>query len=173
MKLSKQQIAMFWRMFAQAVHERGIARGQETQYRREILRETTGYEHLTEINPTDQFDRVMARVCEEAGDYASAIRYQGATVDRWRHVITERAREVLLMKGGLSDERGELLPGVVESYLTGIILQGRLVSTTLERDAFAARLAKADGWYDFDERALRLLLQIVCSERAKLVKGAA
>ncbi len=168
MKLSKCQLALFWRTFTAAAINAGIPELERDKWRYRILREQAGVGHLAELDRTAGFDKVMAYLSEMAGDYEAAVHYSGGGVRRYRAAIERVARELLLAKGGLEGRDGELIPGVVESYLTGIIYQGRLVHTRLTERQFALRLADGAGWDDLTELVLRLILQIVNSQARKV-----
>ena len=66
----------------------------------------------------------------------------------------------------MSDER------TPEAYVAGVMFQGRLVHRPYDTpSAFGWRLASESAWEDIPAAKLRLVLQILSSELAKLRKG--
>ena len=160
MKISKQQQGQFWRVFAQACTSLGIPGDGRDEYRHRVLREETGTEHLGDINPTDDFDKVMTRLAMDAGDYALAGKYSAGDVSRYRKLILDRARDII---AGTETTPGE--------YVAGIMFQGRMVYRPHDTPkTFGARLDADDigPWSDSPTATLRLLLQIVTTEWRKV-----
>jgi len=81
--LTKKQAAMFWRTFGAACSEQGIRdKDARETYRRRVLLETTGKLHMGNLNRTRDYERVMMRLCQDAGDYEGACRYVGGNEKR-------------------------------------------------------------------------------------------
>lgn len=53
------------------IHEAAREQGEQPEaYRKRIMAEELGVDHLSEVSRGSGFDRLMARVCRDAGDDA-------------------------------------------------------------------------------------------------------
>lgn len=161
MNLTKQQLAAFWRIFPQAAKEMG---GDETSYRRKVLSEEAGVEHLGDLGRTTGFEKVMSRLASDAGDFELAIKYAGGESNRYRHLILTRARDIISKSGDTST--------TPERYVAGILLRGRMVYRPyLNVDTLGDRMASGEEWDSFPPATLHLLLQIITTEWRKVRAG--
>lgn len=168
MKLSKAQQGQYWRLFNQATTNLHMDRYKGEEYRHQVLFEEAGVVHIGDLGTTGAYEKVMARMAVDAGDYELACRYATGDARRYRHMILDRAREILeaTAAAGRSDER------TPEAYVAGVMFQGRLVHRPYDTPAtFGRRLAEESAWEDIPAATLRLVLQILSSELAKLRKG--
>lgn len=169
MKISRIQQGQFWRVFQMATVNQHLDPNECEKYRHDVLREEAGVEHLGDLGKTVAYDRVMARLAVDAGDYEMACRFATGDVKRYRHMVLSRARAVLeaTAAAGKPDER------TPEAYVAGVMFQERLVYRPHDTPAsFGARLADESAWEDIPCATLRLVLQILSSELAKIRKGA-
>lgn len=169
MKLSKAQTGQYWRLFQQATSNMHMDPNQCDKYRHEVLFEEAGVVHLGDLGTTSAYEKVMARMAVDAGDYELACRYATGDARRYRHMILDRARSVLeaTAAAGKPDER------TPEAYVAGVMFQGRLVYRPYDTPAsFGVKLQEESAWEDIPPATLRLVLQILSSELAKLRKGA-
>ena len=145
------------RMFFMALRPAAQAVGEDHEsYRRRILREELGVEHLNEARRTDGFDKLMQRVLSDGGDYARALEYAVGDVRRFRHLALAAASRIV----GETDERAAY------RYVASVAIQMRYSS--MERDALAMRLQRSDGWDDFTDIQLRKIVQALnCHVRRK------
>lgn len=160
MKISKQQQGQFWRVFAQACTSLGIPGDGRDEYRHRVIREEAGVEHLGDISPTGDFDKVMTRLALDAGDFALAAKYSAGDVSRYRKLILDRAGDII---AGTATTPGE--------YVAGIVFQGRMVYRPYDTPkTFGAKLDSDDlgVWTDMPVATLRLVLQIVTTEWRKV-----
>ena len=118
-------------------------------YRKRIMREELGVDHLSEVSRTDGFDRLMCRMLKDCGDYSHALDYTGGDVRRLRYLALSAARQCC-DGAPLSnaDERQMLC-----KYVAGLIVNMKYSS--LDRDALAIRLQRDDGWDDFTPMQLK------------------
>ena len=115
-------------------------------YRKRVMAEELGVDHLSKVSRGSGFDTLMARICRDAGDDARAIKYALASVTRFRHVITDAAER--------------LAPGNALSYVAGVLIQSHTVRD-VRPAILAARLATDSGWLDLTEPQLRRLLAML------------
>lgn len=141
--LTKPQIAAYFRAACAAAREQGE---QPEAYRKRVMAEELGVEHLSQVSSTTGFDTLMARICRDAGDDANAIKYALATSTRLRHLITDAAEA--------------LAPGNALNYVAGVMIQSRTVRG-YDQPTLTARLASDSGWLDLTNPQLRRLLAML------------
>lgn len=122
-------------------------------YRKRILREELGVDHLSEVSRGSGFDRLMARVCRDAGDDARAIKYSLSAVARYRHLIVETAEKIA--------------PGNALEYVAGVMIQSCTVRD-VRPAILAARLSTDSGWLDLTDPQLRRLLAMLQTHLRRL-----
>ena len=109
-------------------------------YRKRIMREELGVDHLSEVSRTDGFDRLMCRMLKDCGDYSHALDYVGGDVKRLRYLAISAAARIC--DGAPFDVEKMLC-----RYVAGVMINMKYSS--LDRDALAIRLQRDDGWDDF------------------------
>ena len=120
----------------------------ETQeaYRKRVMAEELGVEHLSQVSATTGFDTLMARVCSDAHDDAGAIRYALAPHMRLRRLVMDAAEA--------------LAPGSALAYVAGVMIQSHTVRG-YDQPTLAARLTTDSGWLDLTNPQLRRLLAML------------
>ena len=74
--LTPAQRSAFFRALQAASIELGHATPEEREdYRKTVMREETGKEHLAQLSRTKDFDACMRRFASDAGDYETASRF--------------------------------------------------------------------------------------------------
>ena len=115
-------------------------------YRRRIMAEELDVESLSQVTPTSGFDKLMARICRDSGDYQRATIYATQTARRMQYLIVDAARAIA--------------PKDPYSYVAGVMQQSRLApigdATTL-----ADRLRNGSAWLDVPESHLRRILAML------------
>ncbi len=137
-----QRKALF-RMIRPAAFEAGE---DPEVYRKRILKEELGVEHLSQVSSTAGYDKLMARISRDAGDDLAAIKYSLATTARIRHLIMEAALEIA--------------PDNALNYVAGVMIQSHTVRG-YDQPTLAARLATDSGWLDLTNPQLRRLLAML------------
>ena len=115
-------------------------------YRKRIMREELGVDHLSDVSRTDGFDRLMCRMLKDCGDYSHALDYVGGDVKRLRYLALSAAARIC--DGAPLDVELMLC-----RYVAGVIINMKYSS--LDRDALAIRLQRDDGWDDFTPMQLK------------------
>ena len=115
-------------------------------YRKRIMREELGVDHLSEVSRTDGFDRLMCRMLKDCGDYSHALDYVGGDVKRLRYLALSAAARIC---GGAPFDVELMLC----RYVAGVMINMKYSS--LDRDALAIRLQRDDGWDDFTPMQLK------------------
>ena len=116
------------------------------KYRKMIMREELGVDHLSEVSRTDGFERLMCRLLKDSGDYSHALDYVGGDVKRLRYLALSAANAVC--DGAPEDVELQLC-----RYIAGVMVNMHF--SPLSRDALAMRLQRADGWDDFTPMQLK------------------
>lgn len=117
-------------------------------YRKRVMKEELGVEHLRDVTKTTGFDTLMRRVLGDAGQYEAALEYVGGDVKRMRYIAIECATKIIVSQGnGVPDRRACL------RYIASIFVQMNL--THEDRDSLAFRLDRDDGWDDFTTASLK------------------
>jgi hypothetical protein len=123
---------------------RGLGETPEV-YRKRVMREELGVEHLAEVSRTDGYDRLMSRICRDAGDDARAIRFAVAPAARYRRAILEAA--------------GRIAPGRAVEYVAGVMVQARMVHA--DPAELAVSLTTDSGWAHFSVGQLKKVLAML------------
>ncbi|MBQ1428226.1 MAG: hypothetical protein IIZ06_01035 [Kiritimatiellae bacterium] len=140
--LTRPQLAAFWRAAAMAAKEVGEPL---ESYRKRVMREELGVEHLAEVSRTTGFDTIMARIWHDAGRDDLAVNCATAATTRLRHVIVAAATQIA--------------PESPLVYLAGVMLQSRTVN--MDKSILAACLSTDSGWLDFTIPQLRRILAML------------
>jgi len=159
MKLTKAQQNAFWRHYAGAWAARAAAAGIDPgdraasdRWRRQLIFAETGRRSLAEVSRTRGFDRLLQRVCMEAGHYARAAEVELSRMRR----IRERAEDCLRQ--------------VCE------ILGRPALATARERwgyiNAVTTRALGTPEWEDIAEDDLEKVFQILDTHRRRLLRRA-
>lgn len=148
--LSQSQRMTLFATIREAAREQGE---QPEAYRKRILREELGVDHLSEVSRGSGFDRLMARVCRDAGNDARAIKYSLSAVARYRHLIVATAEKIA--------------PGNALEYVAGVMIQSRTVRD-VRPAILAARLSTDSGWLDLTDPQLRRLLAMLKTHLRRL-----
>ena len=140
------QKRVFWRHFTAAVQSLGLPPDKREEYRRAVLREEGGVEHLTDLGRPHGFDAVCLRLCLDADDYLGAARYEVGDARRMGVIVEAAIREIVAGT-----------PTTPEAYLAGIFAHAHL--------PFPA----TPEWYlDVSEDLLRSIMQMVLTHRRRI-----
>ena len=152
----RQRSAFFLALRAACVELGHDTPESREEYRKTVMREEAGVEHLADLSRTVDFDAVMRRFASDAGDFEMASRF--AVADEYRKVAIVRAccAQVLQLNG--------TTPGTVDAadYLGGIVEQARI---PCGRD-----LIDSTFWMDCNPDHLLTLFQILDTHRRRLLR---
>lgn len=115
MKLTLAQRKTFFASVRQAASELGE---DAEAYRRRILREELGVEHMADVSRTGDFDRLMARICSDRGDYERALAYSQGAVVRIVHLIVGVAEKIVAASPDYD--------GTAIDYVVGVMAQSKM-----------------------------------------------
>ena len=129
------------------------------QYRKRVMRETVGVDHLSEVTRTDGFDRMMCRILQDRGDYQRASEYILGGLTRLRYLIREAAEKIV----AATSYRGSAY-----DYTAGVMIQNGMLPSYTVRSSAAEKLMHEAGWLDYTDRQVKLVLIILQKEVARL-----
>ena len=141
------------RLFFMAIRPAAQEVGEEPEaYRRRVLQEELGVEHLAEVSRGGDFDKLMARIWQDLGDYSRALEYSMGSFSRVKHLIVKAAERIVAAK---PDWRGSAY-----DYIAGVMHQCGMLKERPTR-AFTERLVADSGWLDFTEPQLKRLMMML------------
>ena len=155
--ISPRQRAAFWAAHRIACVNLGIDTpdGREA-YRKRVMMEEAGCEHLAQLGSTGDFDRVMARFAKDAGEWEMAGRFAAANEARKAALVRICCAQVMQLKGcpaGSTDGA---------EYLAGIVNQAGV--------ACGRSLVDSGFWMDVNPERLMTLFQILDMYRRRLLR---
>ena len=156
--LTPAQRSAFFRALQAASIELGHITPEEREdYRKSVMREETGKEHLAQLSRTQDFDACMRRFASDAGDFETASRFAIADDARKAAIVRICCAQVMQLKG--------CVMGTTEAadYLAGIVEQARV---PCGRD-----LIDSSFWMDCAPDNLLTLFQILDTHRRRLIRG--
>lgn len=156
--LTSAQRSAFFRALQAASIELGHATPEEREdYRKLVMCEETGKEHLAQLSRTKDFDACMRRFAVDAGDYETASRFAIADDARKAAILRICCAQVLQLKG--------CVMGTTEAadYLAGIVEQARVPCGRDVRDS--------SFWMDCAPGNVLTLFQILDTHRRRLLRG--
>lgn len=155
--LTPAQRSAFFRALNAACVELGHDTPEAREsYRKQVMRDEAGVEHLAELSRTTGFDRCMARFAVDSCDYEAASRFAVAAVARQAALVRICCAQVLQLKGC---EAGS---SEAASYLSGICSQsGVLCGSDMFDQSF---------WMDIDPSALVTLFRMLDTHRRRLLR---
>ena len=157
-KITQRQRAAFWQAHHAACVNLGISTAIEREdYRKQVMREETGKEHLADLDRTGDFDKCMKRFTADAGDYETACRFAIGDDARKAAIIRVCARQILQLKGSAGDWQEAMY------YLAGVVEQARI---PCGRDP-----ADSTFWMDVSPTSLLSLFQMLDTHRRRLLRG--
>ena len=157
--LTKKQAALFWRCLAAAAERQAVP--DREAYRKRILREELGVEHMRDVGRTEDFDKLMLRLAQDAEDWHGLAYYSVAGERRLADLVADCATQVLeLFDIESSPDTYPTFPEAL-GYISGILRQSGMSPVRLEVN---------DYWLDLDPADLARLLQILDTHRRRLIK---
>jgi hypothetical protein len=156
--LTPAQRLAFFRALQAASIELGHATPEEREtYRKTVMREETGKEHLAQLSRTKDFDACMRRFASDAGDFEAASRFAIADDARKAALVRICCAQVLQLKGCVA--------GTTEAadYLAGIVEQARVPCGRDVRDS--------SFWMDCAPDNVLTLFKILDTHRRRLLRS--
>lgn len=146
--ITAAQRAAFWRHFTAACEAQGVPADEREAYRRAVLREEGGVEHLWQLGRTHGFDAVCLRLCLDAEDYDGAARYEVGDARRMGAIVESVIREIVAGT-----------PTAPRDYLRGIFAHAHVPFPDT-----------AEWYLDVSPALLRSILQMVLTHRRRLAR---
>lgn len=137
----------------EACRNLGICReAQRREYRHRVVRELTGRESVKDIRSSEDYDAVMARLWDDAGNYERAIHYRINSERRLSYVIQVLASQLMQLKGGSEAD--------AQAYIGGVLDQARIAH---------GRRDDGSWWMDVAAPQLLDLVKILDTERRRIL----
>ena len=156
--LTSAQHSAFFRALQAASIELGHSTPEEREaYRKQVMREETGKEHLAQLSRTKDFDACMRRFAADAGDFETASRFAIADDARKAAILRICCAQVLQLKGCVAGTTA------AADYLAGIVEQARVPCGRDVRDS--------SFWMDCASGNILTLFQILDTHRRRLLRG--
>ena len=152
------QRSAFFRALQAASIELGYDTPEEREaYRKTVMHEECGKEHLAQLSRTKDFDACMRRFAADAGNFEEAARFAIADDARKAAILRICCAQVLQLKGCVA--------GTTEAadYLAGIVEQARVPCGRDVRDS--------SFWMDCAPDNIMTLFQILDTHRRRLLRG--
>lgn len=156
--ITQRQRLAFFRAHHAACVNLGLSTADEREeYRKRVMREEAGKEHLADIGRTEAFDKVMRRFATDAGDYETACRFAVGDEARKATLIRICCAQLMQLKGCPAGSTDAI------DYLSGIVEQARV---PCGRD-----MVDSSFWMDVSPDSLTVLFQILDTHRRRLLRG--
>ena len=123
-------------------------------YRKRIMREELGVDHLSEVSRTDGFDRLMCRMLKDCGDYSHALDYVGGDIRRLRYLALSAARQSAAAHELEKADDIEIGAGATAAKLAAMGKKVTFLICTDGRYSMGERFDKGGtGWhYDYESK---------------------
>jgi len=155
--ITVKQRSAFWRAHHAACVNLGLSTAEEREeYRKRVMREETGKEHLAQLGRTGDFDKIMRRFAADSGDYDTACRFAVGDEARKAAMIRICCAQVMQLKGAPAGSTDAM------DYLSGIVEQARV---PCGRD-----MLDSSFWMDVAPESLLVLFQILDTYRRRLLR---
>lgn len=156
--ITKRQAALFWSSLAAAAECQAVP--DREAYRKRVLREELGVEHLRDVGRTGDFDKLMLRLAQDAEDWHGLAYYSVAGERRLADLVADCATQVLeLSVAALGLSASAHLDPL--GYVSGVLRQSAISPV---------RVDGSDYWLDLAPDDLARLLQILDTHRRRLIK---
>ena len=158
MSITPSQRSAFFRALSAACQNLGLNTQDEREaYRKRVMKEETGKDHLALLNRTGDFDRCMAHFAKDAGDWQTAAKFASGDAYRMAVMIRICCQQIMQLKG-LPDGSD-----AAKDYLRGILEQSRIACGTYANDS--------SFWMDISQDSLLTVFQILDTHRRRLLAG--
>ena len=113
--LTPAQQSLYWRMHKKACDALGIfAHAEREEYRKRVMRESTGKEHLELLSRTGDFDAVLRRFSADAGDFDKSGHFAVSEERRLGYLIKVCCLQLMQLKGVAEADARRYLGGVLD-----------------------------------------------------------
>lgn len=158
MSITPSQRSAFFRALSAACQNLGLNTQDEREtYRKRVMKEETGKDHLALLNRTTDFERCMAHFANDAGDWETASKFASGDAYRMAVIIRICCQQIMQLKG-LPDGSD-----AAKNYLRGILEQSRIACGTYANDS--------SFWMDISQDSLLTVFQILDTHRRRLLAG--
>jgi hypothetical protein len=160
--LTPSQVRAFWMQFASTCGTLGIHGNDEKEvYRKSVMREECGKDSMKLLNRTTDFEKIMVRLAEDAGDYVNAVRFAvGGDEKRTAWLIEQCARQIMEINKATHNapDWGDAL-----DYVMNILHNSGIMPKAT---------GAGDWWMDVPATLARKVLAMLDTHRRRLLRKA-
>ncbi len=156
--LTRPQIAAYWRALQAATANLGIFdRADVDAYRKQIMKEECNVDSLKKLNRTGDFDKVMARFAEDAGDYQRATQFAVGDDRRLAVLVRICCEQIMQLTGKPAGSTA------ARDYIAGIIRRSHILCGDPTDPGY---------WVDLGRDSLQAVFSMLDTHRRRLLRRA-
>ena len=152
--LTAKQTAAFWRAFSASCSAQGLPTEAKEPYRKKLMMELCGVEHMAQLNRTAHYDKLMLRLAIDGEDYELAARYSIGDERRLAKMVEVTAMQLLQCQGT------DMATAAI--YVAGIVKQA----------GFPVRQDGPTYWLDLSAGQIHSLFIMLDTHRRRLLTRA-
>jgi len=154
--LTAKQRSAFWKAFSASCSAQGLTADAREPYRKQIMLELCGVEHMAQLNRTDHYDKLLLRLATDSGDYELAARYQSGQERRLAKMVEVTAMQLMQCQGTDAASASSYVAGIVEQAGFNVrqdgttywmdLIGGQIHALFVALDTHRRRLLSRAGW---------------------------
>lgn len=152
--MTMPQTKVFWRAFSASCNAQGISSKERDPYRKKLMLDLCGAEHLCELSRTKDFDKMMLQLALDAEDYELAARYTIGDERRLAKMVEVTARQLMQCQG------------------TEIAVAAAYVAGLCEQAGYPTRQVGPTYWLDLTANQIHSLFMALDTHRRRLLDRA-
>lgn len=153
MIITRNQQMLLFKTLSAACSAQGITSATaKDAYRKRIMQEETGLTSLKYVNRTNEYEAIMRRLAEDAGDYQLAVHFAVGSEHRYSYLAEVCCQQLRQITSCHNDD--------TLSYVRGIIQQA----------GFKGQVKQGAWWYDLTESELYRLFSMLDTHRRRLLR---
>lgn len=152
--LTQPQTAAFWRAFSASCSAQGIPTDEREPYRKKLMLDLCGVEHMAQLNRTDHLDKLLLQLALDSQDYELAARYTIGDERRLSKLVEATATQLMQCQG--------TEPSVSSAYVAGLVKQA----------GFPVRQDGSTYWLDLCTWQIHALFMALDTHRRRILSRA-
>ena len=154
--LTGPQIAAYWRALHAATTNLGIFdRADVDAYRKRVMREECEVDSVKKLNRTGDFDKVMARFAEDAGDYQRATQFAVGDERRLATIVRICCEQVMQLTDHPAGSTA------ARDYIAGVIVRAHILCGNPLDPGY---------WLDLGRDSLQAVFSMLDTHRRRLLR---
>lgn len=154
--LTPKQVTFFWRAFSESCNAQGLPVGDREPYRKRLMLDLCGVEHMAQLNRTDHYDKLLLRLATDSGDYELAARYTVGQERRLAEMVQVTAMQLMQCQGTDIASAASYVAGLVEQAGFSVrqdgptywmdLIGGQIHAVFIALDTHRRRILARAGW---------------------------